>query len=141
MVPSPLFCCFLSPEISFFFSPKGNENFLSFAKNAKWGLDLYEYLVAPTINSDLQVESWMNGANPLPSYCTSQNASYAYNVRNVREILLGDMDYTETKDHSKWCVSEVGQWTCVGDINRQVFFFFFLFSFFFFIYFFVFNFF
>lgn len=30
-------------------------------QNTEWNSDLYEYLVAPKLNSDLYVESWMDG--------------------------------------------------------------------------------
>ena len=37
--------------------------------------DLYSGLVAPTLETDILVESWRNGPEPLPSSC---NATYKY---------------------------------------------------------------
>lgn len=47
-----------------------NVQFTSFAKSRQFGKDLYEDWVAPSLNSDLLVESWLNGAGRLPSDCS-----------------------------------------------------------------------
>lgn len=44
--------------------------FLSFAKNAKFNKELYEDLVAPTLDTNLYVESWRYGDDLLPSNCS-----------------------------------------------------------------------
>uniref|UniRef100_A0A7S4UUX5 Uncharacterized protein n=1 Tax=Paramoeba aestuarina TaxID=180227 RepID=A0A7S4UUX5_9EUKA len=103
----------------------GGTDFNSFAKNAEWDQDLYEFLVAPTLKSDLYVETWMNGANPLPTFCETSGTNLTYNVVNVRDVELDGVEWTETKDHSKWAVSTsdfdngVKYYACIGDINRQ----------------------
>eukprot|EP01104_Vermistella_antarctica_P002400 TRINITY_DN12644_c0_g1_i1.p1 TRINITY_DN12644_c0_g1~~TRINITY_DN12644_c0_g1_i1.p1 ORF type:complete len:360 (+),score=77.20 TRINITY_DN12644_c0_g1_i1:22-1101(+) len=95
----------------------GGNTFHYMYKNSEWDSELYEDLVAPTLNQDLYVESWMNGVGPLPSYCTPQ---YSYNVMDVRNITLtADVNYLETKDHSKWAVTVSSDYVCIGDINRQ----------------------
>ena len=111
---SPSLLHSLSPSLS---SSAGNK-FTSFAKNANWNQDLYESYIAPYYNTPLQAETWMNGANPLPSFCTP---TYSYEVENVVNATLGGITWPETKDHSKWCVSVGSAKTvsCIGDINRQ----------------------
>lgn len=44
--------------------------FKSFAKTRHFGRDLYEDLVAPTLRSDLNVETWQHGTGNLASNCT-----------------------------------------------------------------------
>ena len=50
----------------------GGQKFTTFAKNAAWDSDLFEDLVAPKLDNGLLAETWMNGVNPLPSYCTPE---------------------------------------------------------------------
>jgi len=97
-------------------------NFISFAKNSAWALDLYEDFVSPYFDTDLFIDSWMNGnkENAMPSYCSPQ---YAYDNVNVRLIYLSEsIFWKETKDHSKWAVSaqenEINLY-CIGDLNRE----------------------
>lgn len=47
-----------------------NTKFTSFAKSKNFGKELYEDWVAPTLNSNLYVETWPNGADKLASNCT-----------------------------------------------------------------------
>lgn len=94
------------------------QRWTSFAKTSQWGKQLYEELVAATYEVPLSVETWMNGINPLPSYCAPD---YTYNVVNVRTLAIGGASWKETQDHSKWAVSQDGSTpiVCIGDINRQ----------------------
>jgi len=95
-------------------------SFISFAKTSSWNDALYENLVAPTLNSDLYVETWMNGqGTPLPSLC--QKATIPYNIMNVRTLSLAQINWTETNDHSKWAITTDSglQYVCIGDINRM----------------------
>lgn len=95
-------------------------DFIVFAKNSEWNSELYEYAVAPELEADLYVESWMDGVGPLPSYCKPK---YTWDVQDVRKLAFpGDADFAwlETQDHSKWAVTQDGaKYVCIGDINRQ----------------------
>lgn len=51
---------------------KQGASFTSFAKSNAFNKELYEDLVAPTLQSDLYVESWPNGAGKIKSDCTKQ---------------------------------------------------------------------
>lgn len=53
------------------FTIKGIQ-FTSFAKSKGFNKDLYEDLVAPSLQTDLFVETWPNGGGRLPSNCTKQ---------------------------------------------------------------------
>lgn len=120
----------------------GKFMFTSFAKTHNWNDYLYLNLIAKQFETDLLVESWMNGINPDPSFCRSpDHDEYTHNILNVRHVavaddLYGSVDWKETQDHSKWCVSPPMSYgktgnvslssggggvkiACIGDINRQ----------------------
>ncbi|KAJ8354553.1 hypothetical protein SKAU_G00221200 [Synaphobranchus kaupii] len=96
--------------------------FVSFAKSASFGNDLYHSWVAPTLQSDLLVQFWHLSKGILPSDC-----SLNWKVLNIKTISLGQSTtFNSTLDHSKWAAStgsggqnEAGAWICVGDINRN----------------------
>ena len=101
----------------------GGAVFTSYAKARNFGDDLYSGLVAPALSTGLFTETWRNGATDtkLPSNC-----SISYPVQNVQNITATaagphTFQFGNTKDHSKWAVSEEAgrPWVCVGDINRM----------------------
>ncbi|XP_013384597.1 plancitoxin-1 [Lingula anatina] len=97
----------------------GGEKFLVFAKDADFGADLYDSYVGPYLASSLYTETWQNGPGKTPSYCKGP-----FHVENIQSISFPktEIAFKETKDHSKWAVtvkSTQGDWTCIGDINRQ----------------------
>jgi len=98
---------------------KGGVHFKHIAKSRDWGKDLYEDLVAPELNADLLAETWQNGGGDIGAYCKADGKKY--DVVDVKEMKLGDDDWTINQDHSKWAISTSGRskWVCVGDINRQ----------------------
>jgi len=93
-------------------------SFTMFAKNKQWHSELYENLVASTLNTDLNVETWQNGNGDIGSYC---KPNYQYNVMNVATLTLDGTNWQITDDHSKWAISTDGgsPVACIGDINRQ----------------------
>jgi len=108
---------------SFGVTTAGGTAFTVFAKNKQWKADLYSKLVAPTIKSNIYVETWMNGpaTNKLPTDCAG--SKYPYSVLNVDQVALTpSISWLESDDHSKWAITTTanpGEF-CIGDINRQV---------------------
>ncbi|XP_014476254.1 PREDICTED: plancitoxin-1 isoform X2 [Dinoponera quadriceps] len=96
----------------------GSVQFWSFAKSDKWQKELYDDFVAPTLNSDLFTETWLNGRGRLPSDCAGTK------VYNILSISLSEfhIGFKSSHDHSKWAVAVENKtnqtWTCIGDINR-----------------------
>ncbi|XP_068130333.1 deoxyribonuclease-2-alpha isoform X2 [Hyperolius riggenbachi] len=97
-------------------SAKGKA-FLSFAKHANFGDDLYSGWVSEVLKSDLCVQFWLNSRGILPSNC-----SQAYHTYNAKQIAFdSSANFSSHVDHSKWCVtwSDSPGWACIGDINRD----------------------
>ncbi|PRP85270.1 hypothetical protein PROFUN_07040 [Planoprotostelium fungivorum] len=101
-------------------STLAGEKFDVFAKNEEADVELWDDVVEPQYQSGMLVESWMNGGlkNKMPTVCTPDSK---YNTMNVRTVAPMDgVQWTETKDHSKWAVTtDVQDVFCIGDINRQ----------------------
>ncbi|XP_063915959.1 deoxyribonuclease-2-alpha [Zophobas morio] len=95
---------------------KSGVQFISFAKTKQFGKDLYHDWIAPALHTDLFVETWLNGVGELPSNCS--NSVSVWNV-NIVGLPVTDVSFRNTEDHSKWAVSVLGPWTCIGDINRM----------------------
>ncbi|EFN70227.1 Deoxyribonuclease-2-alpha, partial [Camponotus floridanus] len=97
-----------------------NITFTSFAKSDKWPHDLYDKFVAPTLQSNLLTETWLNGRGKLPSDCER------IKVYNIKSILIPvqefNIEFKSSHDHSKWAVATENKanqtWICIGDINR-----------------------
>ena len=103
---------------------------MAIGKGYKWGKDLYEDLVSPTLGDSLYVETWRDGAGGrMPSFCPGSTAvdtrPVNYTVYFVNDVTMPDgVSWTGTKDHSKWAVTMgtsagASKWACVGDINRM----------------------
>ncbi|XP_056630988.1 plancitoxin-1 [Diorhabda sublineata] len=97
---------------------KNNFTFTSFAKHNKFHQELYEDLVAPYLETDLDVQTWPRSSGRLTSNCSEE-----YKVYNIETIKLpiDEINFKSTVDHSKWAVSRVTSdktWVCIGDINR-----------------------
>lgn len=92
--------------------------FTSFAKYKKYDQDLYTSLVAPMLETNIVVESWRNGPQPLPSSCNT-----TYTVENVESVSAraASTSFTTSHDHSKWVVTSEPDkpYVCIGDINRM----------------------
>merc|ERR1711871_217638 len=112
-----------------------NAHFVSIAKTKYWGGDLYESGVAPFYRSNVLVESWMNGINPLDPCCKGDRSASKcpcpddgssctaqYDAIDIRSLDWGisGASWSETQDHSKWAITETPSIVCIGDINRQV---------------------
>ncbi|MBN3286606.1 DNS2A protein, partial [Polyodon spathula] len=93
--------------------------FVSFAKYAKYGDDLYSGLLVEPLGDDLLAKGWGRLHKPLPSNC-----SVKHNVYNVKSVKLPPIPpFNITSDHSKWCATmgkKTGVWTCIADMNREI---------------------
>jgi deoxyribonuclease-2 len=98
------------------FSTKGGLQFNGFGTNDAYNKDVY-YGIGQFYGLDMMAETWMNGANPLYSYCTPQ---YTQNILNVRNVQFGTDAWKETEDHSKWAIATSGDIVCFGGKNRMV---------------------
>lgn len=119
--------------------------------NFKFCSDLYGDFVAPQLQLDLYVQSWLNGRGKLPSICTRRKQvvfqslfrhslsfffvtriRQLFRIYNVRSLKfdVANVNFASSQDHSKWAITNTKQsanrWVCIGDINRAVSIFFFL---------------
>eukprot|EP01098_Paradermamoeba_levis_P006502 TRINITY_DN2695_c0_g1_i1.p1 TRINITY_DN2695_c0_g1~~TRINITY_DN2695_c0_g1_i1.p1 ORF type:complete len:401 (-),score=83.43 TRINITY_DN2695_c0_g1_i1:272-1441(-) len=91
-----------------------------FAKNAKWGEDLYADWVSPYFKTGLLVETWMRPVEP-----STYPPDAKYEIVNVNSVKFSGLDdsfaWEETSDHSKWTISTLPSrgLFCIGDINKQ----------------------
>ncbi|KAG7166253.1 deoxyribonuclease-2-alpha-like [Homarus americanus] len=96
----------------------GGKSFTSFAKYKNYDEDLYSGLVAPVLETEIVVESWRNGPQPLNSTC-----NVTYKVENVESVVAraASTSFTTHRDHSKWVVAVEPDkpYVCIGDINRM----------------------
>jgi len=103
-----------STATTFKFNTWQGKRFVMFAKNKEWNQELYEALIAPTFNDGLFVETWINGVGTIDSVCKP------FKVLELTQVTMPDgKTWTTDGDHSKWCIGQSTQWSCVGDINRQ----------------------
>uniref|UniRef100_H2QFH3 Deoxyribonuclease-2-alpha n=1 Tax=Pan troglodytes TaxID=9598 RepID=H2QFH3_PANTR len=80
-------------------------------------VNLYSGWLAAALGTNLQVQFWHKTVGILPSNCSD-----IWQVLNVNQIAFpgpAGPSFNSTEDHSKWCVSPKGPWTCVGDMNRN----------------------
>jgi len=98
----------------------GGEQFHHFAKNGKFGKDLYHDYVAPTISSDLFAETWQFGTVIGPS-CTN------FKVNDIQNLIVDTptmkFSFRNHNDHSKFALTTTPIQSqgavCIGDINRE----------------------
>ena len=110
------------------FASTGGVEYTHFAKSKNWGKGLYEDLVAPGLNSSLNVETWRLGSGGrMGSMCTGHEQEVYYNtllhdVMEVSTVTMPDgASWTGTKDHSKWATTFDSNThaVCISDINRM----------------------
>jgi len=104
-----------------FFS-KGGVKFTCMAKNKYWGLDFYNDLVGPTLDEDLDVETWEH--DPTPGPLEADKVHKIVETSRVNLTPLGiDLAWPEPDDHAKLAISdkvEQVHYICVGDINFTI---------------------
>uniref|UniRef100_A0A7N6ASI5 Deoxyribonuclease-2-alpha n=1 Tax=Anabas testudineus TaxID=64144 RepID=A0A7N6ASI5_ANATE len=70
--------------------------------------DLY-VTIANTLKTNLYAQT-----------CGGQDGRSAHSVYNIEQIQFLLVEFKQGSDHSKWCVSEDKDWTCIGDSNRAL---------------------
>ncbi|XP_030273898.1 deoxyribonuclease-2-alpha-like [Sparus aurata] len=75
--------------------------------------DLY-VTIADTIKSNVHVQTWGRQSGRSGNY----ESANRYHVLNVECISIDSRLWKPSHDHSKWCVSNSGDWTCIADSNR-----------------------
>ena len=90
-------------------------------KAVDYNKDMLDSLVAPTLESDFNSQSWLNSGGPIGGYCPVSG----YNVTDVQSITLpltasSTETHTTFVDHSKWAVapSATPGWWCALDNNH-----------------------
>lgn len=101
------------------YKSRGGMDFKVIAKNRKWNKDFWNDLVGPTLQSDMDVETWIRGA--IPPTLDSDGIHKTFDVKYIDMSPLGiPWTWPETHDHSKWGLTVDSDWICVGDINRMI---------------------
>jgi hypothetical protein len=109
----------------------GGETFTAFAKATTplHSVGLYEDVIEPHFRAGMEVQSWLNGRNAMPSQCPPTTQYESLNVRHVY-VRVANRGWDNTVDHSKWSVSipnahQNSSWgegqgaVCFGDMNRM----------------------
>ncbi len=106
------------PPVDMGFQSRAGYAFRFLAKNRHWNDDFWIDWVGPRLDVNLDVETWRRGM--LPSSLDNDSRHDVVDTLYVNLEPLGvSCEWHYTKDHSKWAVSETGNWVCVADINRQ----------------------
>ena len=104
-------------ESSLFMTQAGME-FTVYAKTAQWNNELWAECVTPRQKDTLLVETWIRGSAEGHT-CPSTD----YDTLDIKylDFLSNKYSYSwpETKDHSKWAITENIITVCLGDINRM----------------------
>ena len=98
---------------------RGNLPFKVIAKNRNWNQDFWNDLVGPTLQEDMDVESWIRGA--IPPIADSDGIHKTFDIKYITMGPLGiHWAWPESQDHAKWGITKKSDWVCVGDINRMI---------------------
>jgi deoxyribonuclease-2 len=89
------------------------------AKNREWNKDFWNELVGPTLDDDMDDETWIRG--PIPPIADSDGIHKTFDIKYINLGPLGiQLAWPETHDHAKWGITLHKPWICVGDINRMI---------------------
>jgi deoxyribonuclease-2 len=97
----------------------GGMAFKVIAKNRNWNKDFWNGLVGPTLQDDMDVDTWIRG--PIPPVADTDGIHKTFDIKYINLGPLGiHMAWPETHDHAKWGITTHSNWVCVGDINRMI---------------------
>jgi deoxyribonuclease-2 len=97
----------------------GGMPFKVIAKNRQWNQDFWNGLVGPTLNDDMDDETWIRG--PIPPIADTDGIHKTFDIKYINLGALGaHWAWPETHDHAKWGITMHQPWVCVGDINRMI---------------------
>jgi deoxyribonuclease-2 len=101
---------------------RGGFGFQVIAKNRLWNQDFWNELVAPTLNTDINVETWIRGgAKVIPDTLDDAKVHTTSDIKFITLQAIGlPWAWPEVDDHAKWAISHTDNWICVGDINRMI---------------------
>jgi Deoxyribonuclease II len=91
-----------------------NQNLLHIGKHSKWGKDIFEDLVVPTIGGGkCTTETWSR-----PGQAPSANVD---RIKSICWSCDHMVKYNDEQDHSKWAIScdPENPWVFIGDINAM----------------------
>lgn len=95
------------------FTTRGGTEIHYFTKTTEWNNELYGACIAPALQTNLLVESWIHGSAEGP-WCGGP-----YSVYDAQMIDFADaFGFKEANDHSKWA-TDGAQFACTSDINRM----------------------
>lgn len=99
------------------FSSESGRQFIKFSKSNSISISFYKEVVSTYLKSDLQVETWGNGAGGL----IAAECSGPYSIYSNLNIKYNDKQYKYTKDHSKFgiTINSARKTVFFGDINRM----------------------
>ena len=104
------------------FLSRGGQKFMAMAKNEAWNKDFYNDLVGPSLNEDIDVETWER-AKAIPP---EEKPGETHKVVAMQGVNLSPLKipyaWSEFNDHAKLAISDAdnppgSRWVCVGDIN------------------------
>jgi deoxyribonuclease II len=116
---------------NFDFETKGGQKFKFIAKNRNWskpqmgetiGKDFWKDLVVPSLNTEIDVETWRRGNVFGDGSALSHNLTEDVVDIDLSKIGLVGYQWSFAKDHAKWGVSfnSTYHYVIIADINRQV---------------------
>jgi deoxyribonuclease-2 len=79
------------------------------AKSPKHEIDIYSEYIATEYKFKWKTETWKRG-HEITTKCE--------NVTDISSIYFEDIEYSESRDHSKWAVSD-NEYYWIGDLNRM----------------------
>lgn len=74
--------------------------------------------IANELNTGLYIQTWPHGEQREMILEKTDNKHQLVTIMSV-DIPVMNAKWNRGSDHSKWCVSQTGDWTCVADSNRH----------------------